>query len=137
MSAPLDFKNSRAASEDGASNAGYPSKASSAPLSARGSPRPGSFSPTMAGLPEERPEDLAPSRKELAQQQQAGEDEHRQLLHNHARMHQEAHATLKHMFKQAHGDDNILLHFIEFIARTEPHWKNFWSRFRSDGTMTR
>jgi len=64
------------------------------------------------------------------------ESETREHAHQTARMHQEAHATLKHMFQQAHGDDNILRHFIAFVSKDEAHWQAFWSRFRPDGTMT-
>lgn len=64
------------------------------------------------------------------------EEEQLQQTHQTARMHQEAHATLQHMFQQSAGEEQILLHFIRFVARDEEHWRMFWSKFRPDGTMT-
>jgi len=40
------------------------------------------------------------------------------------------------MFRQSKGEDEILKHFICFVCGKEERWKNFWSRFRPDGTMT-
>merc|ERR1719424_2061170 len=62
--------------------------------------------------------------------------EHADHMANLARMHQQAHGTLQHMIRMARGDDQILKHFIMWVSSDEVHWHNFWSRFRSDGTMT-
>lgn len=87
--------------------------------------------PALTGV-QEGNEDLATQGDEAAMQ----ECEHRKEANRTARMHQEAHATLKHMFQQAHGDDNILRNFIAFVAKDRETWDAFWARFRPDGTMT-
>lgn len=67
-------------------------------------------------------------------QKEKQEAEARRLA-DEARAHQEAHFTLKHLHHLEKGDDRILMLFMQFINIDEEHWKDFWSRFRPDGTM--
>merc|ERR1719408_228563 len=129
-SVPLDYKNSNARFSGNTGSMPFEGKPLGMPPT-RASTSSTPFSPTM---PDVKEQDEAA----LVKLDEAAllDQEHREHAVHTARMHQEAHATLKHMFSQAIGDDNILQRFIAFIARDENHWQCFWSRFRPDGTMT-
>jgi len=89
-----------------------------------------SVGPTSPAIAEEEEGDDENGR---AQEQEADHHKHKANLE---RMHQEAHAVLQHMVRQARGDECILKHFISWITTDDDKWRNFWSRFRADGTMT-
>jgi hypothetical protein len=54
----------------------------------------------------------------------------------HDRLNHDLHAIIKHMVRQSRGDDYLVKHFMDCVAKDDEAWTYFWNRFRKDGTMT-
>lgn len=81
---------------------------------------------------EDKEETQEEKKEKVEQLARLTHDQHAQI----AREHKEATATLSHMVKLARGEEKIVIHFYNWVAKDDEHWSSFWSRFRPDGTMT-